>query len=130
MRWYFSMPFLKGKLDSGPHMVAVAEAQLLALSRSPHGGYTPAKYMVLPPFSPNLRINDCMGWQMSRDLEWNCTSINRLCLCQSSLRVMFSTYLHGRQALLPIDLFRVTCNVAFLVHTQKNYFCCLLNSLN
>lgn len=64
MGWYFIMPFLKDKLDSGPHMVAVAEAQLLALSRSPHGGYTPAKHMV-PPFSHNLRFNDCMGWQMS-----------------------------------------------------------------
>lgn len=50
--------------DSGPHMVAVAEAQLLAPGRSPHGGHTPANPMVLPPLFPDSRSNDCMGWQM------------------------------------------------------------------
>lgn len=53
----FQHAVLKGKLDSGPHMVAVAEAQLLALGSSPLGGYTPAKPMVLPtPFLSQLKI--------------------------------------------------------------------------
>lgn len=53
----FQHAVLKGKLNCGPHMVAVAEAQLLAPGSSPLGGYTPAKPMVQPtPFLSQLKI--------------------------------------------------------------------------
>lgn len=69
----FQHAVLKGKLDSGPHMVAVAEAQLLALGSSPLGGYTPAKPMVLPiPFLSQLKIQWLHGLADARALEWNC----------------------------------------------------------